>query len=38
MDCFDSYYGGGHTPEALARLIAGYEVEELERRLKILDR
>ena len=37
-DCFDSYYNNGRTPEALARLIAGYEVEELERRIKILDR
>jgi len=37
-DCFDHYYGGDCTPEALARLIAGYEVEELERRIKILHR
>ena len=30
-DCFDHYYGNGHMPDALAQLIAGYEVEELER-------
>ena len=37
-DCFDHYYGGNRTPEALARLIAGYEADELERRIAILDR
>jgi Fic family protein len=37
-DCFDRYYGDDRAPEALAQLIADYEVEELERRIKILDR
>jgi Fic family protein len=36
-DCFDSYYGNGHKPDALAELIAGYEVEELERYIKIIE-
>jgi Fic family protein len=36
-DCFDHYYSNGHTPEALARLIAGYEMEELEKHIKILE-
>ncbi|MDR2044167.1 MAG: Fic family protein [Clostridium sp.] len=35
-DCFDAYHGGG-DPDALARLIAGYETEELERYIKILE-
>jgi Fic family protein len=30
-DCFDSYYGDGRSAEPLARLIADYEVERLER-------
>jgi Fic family protein len=37
-DCFDRYYSGGHTPDTLAQLIAGYEIEELERYIKILER
>jgi Fic family protein len=36
-DCFDSYYGGKHTPDALVDLIAGYETAELERYIGILD-
>lgn len=35
-DCFDAYHAAGGTAEALAQLIAGYEVEELEKRLRIL--
>jgi Fic family protein len=37
-DCFDHYYNNGYKPEALTQLIAGYEIEELERRIRILDR
>ena len=37
-DCFDHYYSNGHTPDTLTQLIIGYEVEELERHIKILDR
>jgi len=37
-DCFDHYYSSGHTPDTLTQLIIGYEVEELERHIKILDR
>ena len=37
-DCFDQYYSNGRTPEALTRLIAGYEIGELERYIKILGR
>ncbi|MCL2703621.1 MAG: Fic family protein [Defluviitaleaceae bacterium] len=37
-DCFDSYYGNEpHKPDALAELIAGYEVGELERYIKIIE-
>lgn len=36
-DCFDHYYSNGHTPETLTQLIAGYEVEELERHIKIIE-
>ena len=36
-DCFDSYHGGGHKPDALAELIAGYEIQELERYIKIIE-
>lgn len=36
-DCFDHYYSNGHTPETLTQLIAGYEIEELERHIKILE-
>jgi Fic family protein len=36
--CFEHYYSNGHTAETLAQLIAGYEIEELERRIKILER
>lgn len=33
---FDQYYGGRHSLDAMAELIAEYETEELERRLAIL--
>jgi Fic family protein len=36
-DCFDHYYDNGRTPEMLARLIADYEEDELERRIAILE-
>lgn len=36
-DCFDHYYSNGHTPETLIQLIAGYEVEELEQHIKIIE-
>lgn len=35
-DCFDDYYGNGKSPDALAGLIAGYEVEELEKYIDIV--
>jgi len=35
-DCFDSYFGGDGTPFLLSELIAGYEIEEMERYLKII--
>lgn len=36
-ESFDSYYSNGHTPETLTRLIADYEVEELERHIAIVE-
>ena len=36
-DCFDLYYSNGHTAETLAELILGYEIEELEKHIKILE-
>ncbi|MDR0434397.1 MAG: Fic family protein, partial [Gracilibacteraceae bacterium] len=37
-DCFDSYYGNEpREPDALAELLAGYEVGELERYIKIIE-
>jgi Fic family protein len=36
-DCFDSYYENGHKPDALAELIAGYEIQELERYIEIVE-
>ena len=30
-DCFDHYYSNGRTPQTLTDLIAGYEIEELEK-------
>ena len=36
-DCFDHYYSNGHTPETFVQLITNYEVEELERHIKILE-
>ena len=35
-DSFDRYYGDEHTPDALVKLIADYEAEELERHIKII--
>jgi Fic family protein len=37
-DCFDRYHGDGHTPDALAALIAKYEVRELERYIEIIEK
>jgi Fic family protein len=37
-DCFDSYYGGEHSPDALAALVAAYEVRELERHIEIIEK
>ena len=37
-ECFDSYYGNKpHNPDALVELIVGYELQELERYVKILE-
>ena len=36
-DCFDHYYSNDYTPEMLVQLIADYEVEALERHIKILE-
>ena len=36
-NCFDHYYSNDRTPEMLVQLIAGYEVEALERHIKILE-
>lgn len=36
-DCFDHYYGNGLTAQTLSQLIADYEIEELERYIKILE-
>jgi len=37
-ECFDSYFGSEpNNPHALAELIAGYEVHELERYIKIIE-
>ena len=35
-DSFDRYYGDEHSPDALVKLIADYEAEELERHIKII--
>ena len=35
-DCFDSYYAN-NSYDALADLIAGYEIDELENRISILE-
>jgi len=37
-DCFDHYYSNGHMPDTFTQLIIGYEIEELERHIKILER
>jgi len=37
-ECFDSYYGNKpHKPDALAKLIAGYEIQELTRYIRIIE-
>jgi Fic family protein len=36
-DCFDAYYGNDHNPDALAEMIAEYEIQELERRIEIIN-
>jgi len=36
-DCFDDYFGEKQTPGTLAELICGYEIEELEKHIKILE-
>jgi len=36
-DCFNSYHGNGNNPDALAELIAGYELQELERYIRIIE-
>ena len=36
-DCFESYHSGADDAEAFIELIAGYEIEELERHIKILE-
>lgn len=35
-DCLDHYYSNDYTPEMLIQLITDYEVEALERHIKIL--
>ena len=35
-DSFDVYYGESHSSDALTKLIASYEIEELEKRIAIL--
>lgn len=35
-DCFDSYYGNESQAESMITLISGYETEELEKRISIL--
>jgi len=37
-ECFDSYYENTpHKPDALVEMIAGYEIQELERYIKIIE-
>jgi Fic family protein len=36
-ECFDSYYSNGHSPNALADLIAGYEADELRKYITMLE-
>ena len=36
-DCLDHYYSNDYTPEMLIQLITDYEVEALERHIKILE-
>lgn len=36
-DCFDAFYGNGHTADTLTGLIFAYEVEELERHIRIIE-
>lgn len=35
-ECFDNYYSNGRTSDALAKLIAGYEEEELQKYISML--
>ena len=37
-DCFDLYFGEERTAEPFIELIAGYEIEELEKRIQMLER
>jgi len=37
-ECFDSYYENtSHKPDALVEMITGYEIQELERYIKIIE-
>ena len=36
-DCFDAYYGNGHTPDMLTELITGYEIGELKKHIKRIE-
>ncbi len=36
-DCFDAYYGNGHSIEVLAEMLTAYEIEELEEYIQILE-
>ena len=36
-DCFDDYYASSYSPAKLAQLIAGYEEQELERYITMLE-
>ena len=36
-DCFDSYYGETQSSDALCELIMGYEVQELDRYIKVIE-
>ena len=35
--CFDDYFGNGHTTDSLTQLIVNYEIEELERHIRIIE-
>lgn len=36
-DCFDSYYGGEHSSQNMVQLLLDYELEELEKRIALLE-